>query len=119
MDLAPEPSQSRQRALGSGLATLVQRDIDNKFAEEPPEAIKYVDTRWQGMINALTDNEHVAIARELWDWFYDYLPGFGTVGIPKPVVMKQNFPNFPDDGVWGFSVIRAVSVNPEQFFFKS
>ena len=94
-------------------------DTDNEFAEEPPEEIKYVDTRWQDMIDALTDDEHVAIARELWDWFYDYLPGFGTVGIPKPIVMKQNFTNFPDDGVWGFSVIRAVPVNPEQFFFKS
>ena len=94
-------------------------DTDNELAEEPPEEVKYVDARWQDMINALTDEEHVAIARELWDWFYDYLPGFGTVGIPKPVVMKQNFTNFPDDGVWGFSVIRAVPVNPEQFFFKS
>ncbi len=94
-------------------------DTENEFAEEPPDEIKWVDATWQEMINALTDAEHVAKARELWDWFYDYLPGFGTVGIPKPVVMKQNFTNFPEDGVWGFSVIRAVPVHPEQFFFKS
>ncbi len=94
-------------------------DTGNEFAEEPPAEIKQVDASWQDMINALTDEEHVAKARELWDWFYDYLPGFGTVGIPKPVVMKENFTNFPDEGVWGFSVIRAVPVNPEQFFFKS
>lgn len=94
-------------------------DTDNEFAEEPPDDIKWVDATWQEMIDALTDAEHVAKARELWDWFYDYLPGFGTVGIPKPVVMKQNFTNFPDEGVWGFSVIRAVPVHPEQFFFKA
>ena len=94
-------------------------DTDNEFAEEPPDEIKWVDATWQAMIDALTDADHVAKARELWDWFYDYLPGFGTVGIPKPVVMKQNFTNFPDEGVWGFSVIRAVPVHPEQFFFKT
>jgi len=32
--------------------------------------------------------------------------------------MKKNLTNFPDDGVWGFSVIRAVPVHPEQFFYK-
>ena len=94
-------------------------DTDNEVAEEPPEEIAWVYTRWQEMIDAVTEEEHVAIARELWDWFYDYLPGFGTVGIPKPIVMKKNLTNFPDDGVWGFSVIRAVPVHPEQFFYKS
>ncbi len=94
-------------------------DTENEFAEEPPAEVKWVDNTWQDMINALTEEEHVAKARELWDWFYDYLPGFGTVGIPKPVVMKENFTNFPDEGVWGFSVIRAVPVHPEQFFIKS
>ncbi len=93
-------------------------DTDNELAEEPPEEIAWVYNRWQDMIDAVTEEEHIAIARELWEWFYDYLPGFGTVGIPKPVVMKKNFTNFPDDGVWGFSVIRAVPVHPEQFFYK-
>jgi len=93
-------------------------DTENELAQEPPEEIKWVDERWQAMISALTDEEHVAIARELWDWFYDYLPGFGTVGTPQPILMKKNFTNFPDAGVWGFSVIRAVPVHPEQFFYK-
>ena len=93
-------------------------DTENELAEEPPAEIQEVAQKWQDMINALTEEEHVRIARELWDWFYDYLPGFGTVGIPKPVVMKKNLTNFPDDGVWGFSVIRAVPVHPEQFFYK-
>lgn len=93
-------------------------DRDNEIAEEPPDEIKWVDNAWQEMINALTDTEHVNKARELWDWFYDYLPGFGTVGIPKLVVMKGNFTNFPDYGLWGSSVIRSVPVHPEQFFFK-
>lgn len=93
-------------------------DVENEIAEEPPEEIQWVGQSWQDMINAVTEEEHIRIARELWDWFYDYLPGFGTVGIPKPVVMKKNLTNFPDDGVWGFSVIRTVPVHPEQFFYK-
>ncbi len=94
-------------------------DTRNELAEEPPDEIKWVDTIWQEMVNALTDAEHVTKARMLWDWFYDFLPGFGTVGIPKPIVMKEDFTNFPENGVWGFSVIRAVPAHPEQFFFKS
>jgi peptide/nickel transport system substrate-binding protein len=93
-------------------------DTENELAEEPPEDIKWVAERWQAMIDAVGEEEHVQIARELWDWFYDYLPGFGTVGIPKPIVLKKNLTNFPDDGVWGFSTIRAVPVHPEQFFYK-
>ncbi len=93
-------------------------DTRNQIAEEPPEEIKWVDTVWQEMLNALTDADHVTKARMLWDWFYDFLPGFGTVGVPKPIVMKENFTNFPEKGIWGFSVIRAVPVHPEQFFFK-
>jgi len=93
-------------------------DTDNEIAEEPPEEIAWVYNRWQDMIDAVDEDDHIAIARELWDWFYDYLPGFGTVGIPKPVLMKQNLTNFPDEGVWGFSVIRAVPVHPEQFFYR-
>ncbi|MEZ4863748.1 MAG: ABC transporter substrate-binding protein [Caldilineaceae bacterium] len=93
-------------------------DTENELAQEPPEEVAWVYNRWQDMIDAVSEEEHIAIARELWEWFYDYLPGFGTLGIPKPVLMKQNLTNFPDDGVWGFSVIRAVPVHPEQFFFK-
>ncbi len=94
-------------------------DTGHEFAEEPPDDVKWVDVTWQEMINAQTDAQHVAKARELWDWFYDYLPGFGTVGVPKPIVMKRNFTNFPDEGIWGFAVLRAVPAHPEQFFFKA
>ncbi len=94
-------------------------DTEHELAEEPPEEVKWVDKTWQEMIHALTDDQHVTKARELWAWFYEYLPGFGTVGIPQPIAMRKNFTNFPDEGVWGYSVIRAVPVHPEQFFFKT
>ena len=103
---------------GKGYDLWLKGDTENEIAVEPPEEVAWVFHRWQEMIDAVTEEEHVAIARELWEWFYDYLPGFGTVGIPKPVLMKKNLTNFPDDGVWGFSVIRAVPVHPEQFFYK-
>ena len=103
---------------GKGYGIWLDGDPENELAVEPPEEVKWVYNRWQDMIDAVTEEEHVAISRELWEWFYDYLPGFGTVGIPKPVLMKKNLTNFPDDGVWGYSVIRAVPVHPEQFFYK-
>jgi peptide/nickel transport system substrate-binding protein len=103
---------------GKGYGIWLDGDPENELAVEPPEEVKWVYNRWQDMIDAVTEEEHIAISRELQEWFYDYLPGFGTVGIPKPVLMKKNFTNFPDDGVWGFSVIRAVPVHPEQFFYK-
>ena len=103
---------------GKGYDVWLKGDTENEIAVEPPDEVAWVFHRWQDMIDAVTEEEHISIARELWDWFYDYLPGFGTVGIPKPVVMKKNLTNFPDDGVWGYSVIRAVPVHPEQFFYK-
>jgi peptide/nickel transport system substrate-binding protein len=91
---------------------------DNELAEEPPQEVKDQWNRWERMRTAPTDAEHVALAHEMYDWFQDFLPVWGTVGVPKPVLVKQNLTNFPETGAWGFALIRAVPVNPEHFFFK-
>jgi peptide/nickel transport system substrate-binding protein len=92
---------------------------DNELAEEPPEEVKWVWDKWLAMRSAPTDEEHESLAREMWDWYYDYLPAFATVGVPQVVLLKNNLTNFPETGSWGFSVIRAVPAHPEQFFFKT
>jgi peptide/nickel transport system substrate-binding protein len=94
-------------------------ETDNPVAEEPPEEVKQQWANWRAALAAATVEEHVEKARVQWEWFQEYLPGWGTVGVPKPVVLKQNLRNFPEEGIWGFSVIRAVPVHPETFFFKS
>lgn len=96
---------------------LLQRGT-NELEEEPPDEVKAQHERWVAMRAAATDEEHIRIAREMWDWYYDYLPAFATVGTPKPVVLKQNLGNFPAEGIWGFAAIRTIPVNPEQFFFR-
>ena len=86
--------------------------------EEPPQWLKDQLADWQQFQITMDEKERMTIARKIWDRYYDQLPCFGSVGIPQPVVMKANISNFPDWGAWGFSTIRAVPVNPEQFFYK-
>lgn len=85
--------------------------------EEPPQWVKDQYEAFLLFNRTVDPQQRVEIAREMWERFYEYLPCFATVGVPQPVVMKQNMRNFPDWGLWGFSVIRAVPVHPEQFFF--
>lgn len=92
---------------------------DNELAEEPPQEVKDQWARWEAMRSAPTEEEHIRLAYEMYDWYQDYLPVWATVGVPKPVLVKQNLMNFPEEGFWGFALIRAVPVNPETFFFKS
>jgi peptide/nickel transport system substrate-binding protein len=86
--------------------------------EEPPEWVKLQYTDWTKFHSTLDEKERVKIMRGLFDRFYQNLPCFGTVGVPQAVVLKPEITNVPEKGVWGFGTIRAVPVNPEQFFFK-
>lgn len=90
----------------------------SEIEEEPPAEVREQYDRWNAMRTTADEAEHLAIAREMWDWYYDYLPAFSAVGVPKPVVLKQNLINFPAEGIWGFALIRTIPVHPEQFFFK-
>lgn len=86
--------------------------------EDPPEWVKLQYTDWTKLHSTLDEKERIKVMRGLFDRFYENLPCFGTVGVPQAVVMKPEITNVPEKGVWGFGTIRAVPVNPEQFFFK-
>ena len=87
--------------------------------EEPPDWVLATYDDYNQFLVTVDPKKRIEIARSMFDRFYEYLPCFSTCGVPQPVVMKQNLMNFPDWGIWGFSVIRAVPVHPEQFFYKA
>jgi peptide/nickel transport system substrate-binding protein len=86
--------------------------------EEPPQWVQLQYTEWTKLHSTLDEKERIKIMRGMFDRFYENLPCFGTVGVPQAVVLKPEIMNVPEKGVWGFGTIRAVPVNPEQFFFK-
>ena len=99
-------------------AWMTQKGQFPDMEEEPPDWAKAQYTDWTQFHSTLDEKERIRIMRRLFDRFYEYLPCFGTVGVPQAVVMKPNVTNIPEKGVWGYGTIRAVPVNPEQFFFK-
>ncbi|NPV06404.1 MAG: ABC transporter substrate-binding protein [Anaerolineae bacterium] len=108
-------------ALGWGRAWEAYMTLKGQFPdleEEPPDWVKAQYTDRSEFNVTLDEQERIAIMRRMLDRFYEHLPCFGTVGVPQAIVTKPNFGNFPEDGVWGFATIRAVPVNPEQFFYK-
>ena len=112
---------SEGNALGWSRAWEVYMTAKGQFPdieEEPPEWVKLQYSDWTKFHSTLDEKERIKVMRGLWSRFYEYLPCFGTVGIPQAVVMKPNVTNVPEKGVFGFGTIRAVPVNPEQFFFK-
>ena len=86
--------------------------------EEPPQWVKDQYDDYMLFNRTVDAQERVVIARRMWDRYYEWLPCFGSVGVPQPVVMKKNIRNFPAWGQWGFSVIRSVPVNPETLYFQ-
>jgi len=108
-------------ALGWGRAWeayMTRRGEFPGLEEEPPDWVKAMYADKEELVITVDEQQRVAIMRRMLDRFYEYLPCFGTVGVPQAIVMKPNFSNFPKEGVWGFATIRAVPANPEQFFYK-
>lgn len=89
-----------------------------ELEEEPPDWVKGLKEDLVEFNRTVDEQGRIEIARKMWDTFYEYLPAFGTCGLPQAIVLKQNFRNFPAEGIWGFACIRAVPVHPEQFFLK-
>jgi peptide/nickel transport system substrate-binding protein len=121
--LAPKIMQgnSEGNALGWSRAWEVYMRNKGQFAdleEEPPAWVKAQYDEWDKLHSTLDEKERIKIMRGLFDRFYQNLPCFGTVGVPQAVIMKPEVMNVPEKGVWGYGTIRAVPVNPEQFFFK-
>ena len=112
---------SEGNALGWSRAWEVYMRNKGQFAdleEEPPAWAKAQYDDWDKLHTTLDEKERIKIMRGLFDRFYEYLPCFGTVGVPQAVIMKPTITNVPEKGVWGYGTIRAVPVHPEQFFIK-
>jgi peptide/nickel transport system substrate-binding protein len=90
-----------------------------ELEEEPPDWVQDQAADFHEFKRTVDPEARIEIAHRMFDRFYEYLPCFSTCGVPQPVVIKKNLTNFPDWGIWGFSVIRAVPAHPEQFFFKT
>jgi peptide/nickel transport system substrate-binding protein len=113
---------SEANALGWGRAWeawMTQKGQFPQLEEEPPDWVKAQYTDWTKFQSTYDEKERIKIMRGLWDRFYDYLPCWGTVGVPQPILVNQALTNIPEKGVFGFGTIRMVPVNPEQFFFKT
>jgi peptide/nickel transport system substrate-binding protein len=108
-------------ALGWGRAWeawVLQKGQFADVEEQPPAWVQAQYDDWTKFHSTLDEAERVKIMRGLFDRFYENFPCFGTVGVPQAIVMKPEITNVPEKGVWGYGTIRAVPVNPEQFFFK-
>jgi peptide/nickel transport system substrate-binding protein len=89
-----------------------------ELEEEPPQWVMDQMADWEAFRSAIDEDAKIEYVRKCFDRFYEYLPCFGTVGVPQAVVLNREIANFPEHGVWGFGNIRAVPANPEQFFYK-
>jgi len=93
-------------------------EVDNELAEEPPDEVKQQWERWVQLQVTVDEAERMTIAREMFDWYYEYLPVFSDVGVAQAIVVRERLKNVPENGTWGFAVIRAVPIHPEQFYLQ-
>jgi len=121
-NLAKEVIPSAERnALGWARAWTFWHYYKGQFPdieEEPPQWVEDQYADWEAFRAAIEEDDKIRLVRKVFDRFYEYLPCFGTVGVPQAIVLKKGIANFPEKGVWGFGNIRAVPANPEQFFYK-
>ncbi len=109
-------------ALGWGRAWeayMLQKGQFPDVEKEPPDWVKQQYADWDKFYQTLDKAEQVKVMRGVIDRFYENLPCFGTVGVPQALILNAKLNNVPEKGVFGFGTIRAVPVNPEQFFFSA
>lgn len=114
--------ETEGNALGWGRAWeawMLQKGQYPDVEQEPPAWVKAQYADWDKFYQTLDQAERVKIMRGVLDRFYENLPCFGTVGVPQAVILNSKLNNVPEKGVFGYGTIRAVPVNPEQFYFKS
>ena len=87
--------------------------------EEPPAAIKQLQQWREQLLTAVGDSERLAIGKKILSSQAENLWTIGTVRmIPQPIVLKNEVGNFPDRGLWGYSVIWTWPAHPEQFYLR-
>ena len=99
-------------------AWVLQKGQFPDVEEEPPAWVKAQYDDWTKFHCTLDEAERVKIMRGLFDRFYENFPASARWACRKRSCMKPEITNVPEKGVWGYGTIRAVPVNPEQFFFK-
>jgi len=87
--------------------------------EEPPKEAKRLLDLWERLKSTTIEAERTRIGKEILKSHAQNLWTIGTVGLtPKPILVKENVRNIPEEGVWGWDFYYGVHYNPEQFFFK-
>ena len=86
---------------------------------EPPEEVKKNLKLYEIMNETMDEAERIRAGKELGRSLAENLWNIGTVGlIPKPVLVKNNVGNVPEEGVWDWAYMYLDVIHPETFFFK-
>ena len=88
--------------------------------EEPPEEWKELFETFETWISsALSKEEYIQMAEEIFDFYADNLLYIGTVGYaPVPVIVSDNLRNVPEYGYFGGDAPMSLGLFGVQFFFK-
>ena len=87
--------------------------------EEPPAEIQELQRLRDQFLIEPDEAERIRIGKQILQSQADNLWTIGTVRlIPQPLVIKNGVGNFPERGLWGYSVIWTFPHHPEQFYLK-
>ena len=87
--------------------------------EEPPAEIQELQRLRDQFLIEPDEAERIRIGKQILQSQADNLWTIGTVRlIPQPLVIKNSVGNFPERGLWGYSVIWTFPHHPEQFYLK-
>ena len=92
-------------------------NTNGKKGEEPPQKIKELLDASETIRTATDTAKRKAAVDKLMKAEAENLWVIGTVGIlPKPILVSNNLKNFPDTGLFGWSVRVSRLVYPVQFY---
>jgi len=87
--------------------------------EEPPEIIKNLKEWHDIMLTTSDENERIRMGQNILQAQAENLWTIGTVGMaPQVVLVKKNFRNIPEEGIWGWGHMWTWTQHQETFFFK-
>ncbi len=92
---------------------------DGEQGEEPPEEWKQFYKTIDDWHNAMTDEEYIRLAQEIYDFVSENVLAIGTVAeCPQIRLVRNNLRNVPEVARAGGDVWFVRSVNPPQWFFE-
>jgi len=92
-----------------------------KSGGEEPKGIGLQLQQAFDKLKAETDQAKIAeMMGEIMKTYFTNVLSIHTVGrAPRPVIIKNNFRNFPEKGIDSFQLRSPAYTQPEQYFFKS